>query len=108
MQGCQIGRMAMHLRTTTTASPRHLLCTKARLQTPRRVAVLVDADNASPAYAKSVFEEVAKLGDANVRRVYGNFSNSNPWIPHLQPLSMVPVQQYNYTTVRIKVDNLGF
>jgi hypothetical protein len=65
-----------------------------------RVAVLIDADNASPRHATSLFEEVAKLGRADVRRIYGNFvAASNPWIPLLSPLSMVPIQQFNYTTV---------
>jgi hypothetical protein len=65
-----------------------------------RVAVLIDADNASPRHATSLFEEVAKLGRADVRRIYGNFvAASNPWIPLLSPLSMVAIQQFNYTPV---------
>jgi hypothetical protein len=78
---------------------------------PHRVAVLIDADNASPRHAIALFEEVAKWGGrADVRRIYGNFvnnnisssnsSNKNPWIPLLPTLSMVPVQQFNYTAVR--------
>ena len=40
-----------------------------------RLAVLIDAENASPRNARAVFEAAAKLGEATVRRIYGDFSN---------------------------------
>ena len=40
----------------------------------RRFAVLIDADNTSPRIAAGLFEEVAKFGEASVRRIYGDFS----------------------------------
>jgi hypothetical protein len=39
-----------------------------------RLAVLIDADNASPRVADGLFEEIAKLGEASVRWIYGDFS----------------------------------
>jgi hypothetical protein len=39
-----------------------------------RFAVLIDADNTSPQIAGGLFEEVAKFGEASVRRIYGDFS----------------------------------
>ena len=39
-----------------------------------RLAVLIDADNASPRIADGLFEEIAKIGEASVRRIYGDFS----------------------------------
>lgn len=99
MMGHQIIRMAYRSTPESVASAKRNLAT---LKTTQRVAVMVDADNTSPLHATTVLEEVAKLGDANIRRVYGNFSPSNPWIPHLQPLSMIPIQQFNYTSVRIR------
>lgn len=42
-------------------------------QTPR-LAVLIDADNASPRIAEGLFEKIATLGEASVRRIYGDFS----------------------------------
>jgi len=39
-----------------------------------RFAVLIDADNTSPQIAAGLFEEVAKFGEASVRRIYGDFS----------------------------------
>ncbi|MEM1266828.1 MAG: NYN domain-containing protein [Pseudomonadota bacterium] len=40
------------------------------------LAVLIDGDNSSPQWAPAIFEEVATLGEASVRRVYGDFSSS--------------------------------
>jgi uncharacterized LabA/DUF88 family protein len=39
------------------------------------LAVLIDADNTSPRYASAIFEEIAGLGEASVRRCYGDFSS---------------------------------
>jgi hypothetical protein len=39
-----------------------------------RFAILIDADNTSPRIAAGLFEEVAKFGEASVRRIYGDFS----------------------------------
>ncbi|MFQ6553683.1 NYN domain-containing protein [Aestuariibius insulae] len=39
------------------------------------LAVLIDADNTSPKYAGAIFEEIASLGEASVRRCYGDFSS---------------------------------
>ena len=41
---------------------------------PPRLAVLIDADNTSPKVADRLFEEVAKIGEASLRRIYGDFS----------------------------------
>ncbi len=39
------------------------------------LAILIDADNTSPKYAGAIFEEIASLGEASVRRCYGDFSS---------------------------------
>jgi len=45
-------------------------------QTPTPLlAVLVDADNTSPKHAKAIFDEIARFGEASVRRIYGDFSS---------------------------------
>ncbi|MGV6850514.1 MAG: NYN domain-containing protein [Marinibacterium sp.] len=60
------------------------------------LAVLIDGDNTSPKYAKAIFDEIARLGEASVRRVYGDFASSqmSGWtkvqaqfgiVPHHQP-----------------------
>jgi uncharacterized protein (TIGR00288 family) len=72
----------------------------------RRVAVLIDADNASATHAAAIFEEVAKHGEANVRRIYGDFSGTRlrAWRAQMQPLAILPQQQFNYTTGKNAAD----
>ena len=64
------------------------------------LAVLIDADNTSPKYTKAIFDEIAALGEASVRRCYGDFSSQQMagWsrvqaefglVPHHQPANTV-------------------
>jgi hypothetical protein len=64
------------------------------------LAVLIDADNTSPRFAAAIFEEIASLGEASVRRCYGDFSSPqmNGWnkvqaehgmVPHHSPANTV-------------------
>ena len=65
-----------------------------------RLAVLIDADNASARIAEGLFEEIAKLGEASVRRIYGDFSSprSKAWTEVLAKYAIIPQQQFAYTT----------
>src|SRR6202166_1588142 len=65
----------------------------------RRFAVLIDADNTSPRIAAGLFEEVAKFGEASVRRIYGDFSGAQlkSWADILQKYAIDPYQQFAYT-----------
>ena len=42
---------------------------------PASLAVLIDADNTQPRFAQPIFDEIVTLGEANVRRIYGDFSS---------------------------------
>jgi NYN domain/OST-HTH/LOTUS domain len=66
----------------------------------RRFAVLIDADNTSPRIAAGLFEEIAKFGEASVRRIYGDFSSPRmkSWADILQKYAIDPYQQFAYTT----------
>lgn len=65
-----------------------------------RLAVLIDADNASARIAEGLFEEIAKIGEASVRRIYGDFSGtrSKAWADILSRHAIIPHQQFAYTT----------
>src|SRR6201990_3691953 len=65
-----------------------------------RLAVLIDADNASAKIADGLFEEIAKIGEASVRRLYGDLSNprSRAWADILSKHAIIPQQQFAYTT----------
>jgi hypothetical protein len=72
---------------------------KAEHQRLPRFAILIDADNTSPRIAGGLFEEVAKFGEASVRRIYGDFSGPalKPWSNILQKHAIDPFQQFAYT-----------
>jgi hypothetical protein len=65
-----------------------------------RLAVLIDADNTSAKIADGLFEEIAKLGEASVRRIYGDFSSPRmkSWTEVLARYAIDPRQQFAYTT----------
>ena len=69
-------------------------------ETYKRLAVLIDADNTSARIADGLFEEIAKLGQASVRRIYGDFasSRSRAWVDVLPRYAIIPQQQFAYTT----------
>ncbi|WP_431323151.1 NYN domain-containing protein [Rhizobium sp. YTU87027] len=65
-----------------------------------RLAVLIDADNASAKIVDGLFEEIAKIGEASVRRIYGDFASarSKAWTDVLSKHAIIPQQQFAYTT----------
>lgn len=71
----------------------------ARNDRSPRLAVLIDADNASPKIAGGLFEEVARLGEASVRRIYGDFGSSqlNGWRDVLPQHAIIPQHQIAHT-----------
>lgn len=66
---------------------------------PVRLAVLIDAENAQAAIADALFAEIAKLGVASVKRIYGDFTQAalGGWRARLAEHSIEPVQQFNNT-----------
>src|SRR6187551_1565853 len=71
----------------------------SELRTPR-LAVLIDADNASARIAPGLFEEIAKIGEASVRRIYGDFSTGRlkAWADVLSTHAIRAHQNFAYTT----------
>lgn len=68
---------------------------------PPLLAVLIDADNISAKHAEVMFEEIASLGEASIRRIYGDFSGAGAqgWTKEkLAALAIVPHQQFANTT----------
>jgi uncharacterized LabA/DUF88 family protein len=61
---------------------------------------LIDADNTSPRIAPGLFEEIAKIGEASVRRIYGDFSGTRlkGWADILSTHAIMPHQNFAYTT----------
>ena len=67
-------------------------------RTPR-LCVLIDADNVPASYAEAIFEEIAALGEASVRRIYGDWSATrlNAWAKKVAALGLVADQQFSNT-----------
>lgn len=65
-----------------------------------KLAVLIDADNASPRTASGLFEEIAAIGEASVRRIYGDFSGTRlkGWADILSTYGIVPHQNFTTTS----------
>ncbi len=71
------------------------------------LAVLIDADNANPAIMEGLLAEVARLGVASVKRIYGDWTTPNlgPWKQILLEHSIQPIQQFRYTTGKNATDS---
>ena len=72
-----------------------------------RLAVLIDADNASAQHLEKLLVEIAKYGTATVRRAYGDWTSSQlaKWKSELLAHSVQPIQQFSYTTGKNSTDS---
>lgn len=87
-------------------SPR--LVAKIEAEEPTlRLAVLIDADNAQAAVIEGLLAEIARFGEATVKRIYGDFTSptSSSWKKVLQKYAIKPVQQFAYTTGKNATDS---
>ena len=72
-----------------------------------RLAVLIDADNASRTAMRDVMAEIAVYGTPTVKRIYGDWTTPNMafWKPILLENAITPLQQYSYTTGKNATDS---
>jgi hypothetical protein len=75
--------------------------------TQKHLAVLIDADNAPAAIVEGLFEEIAKYGVANVKRIYGDWTGPQlgGWKKVLLDHSIQPIQQFAYTKGKNATDS---
>lgn len=71
------------------------------------LAVLIDGDNIPAKYVKEMLEEIAKYGNPTIKRIYGDWTqtNSNKWKKILLENAITPIQQYAYTTGKNATDS---
>ncbi|MGB7406194.1 MAG: NYN domain-containing protein [Pacificimonas sp.] len=82
------------------------------MEQPRNIALLIDADNASPDHLDPVLTVLAELGEVNVRRAYGNWRKQalKSWADKTLEYAIEPFQQFdivkrkNATDMRIVID----
>ena len=81
-------------------------------ETELNIALLIDADNASPDHLDEVLLVLGELGTINIRRAYGNWAKASlkGWGTLTQLHSIVPMQQFDVvkgksaTDMRMTID----
>ncbi|KAJ8137806.1 hypothetical protein OY671_008981, partial [Metschnikowia pulcherrima] len=78
----------------------HGVCMMSNESRAPRLAVSIDADNASARISVRLFEEIAKIGEASVRRIYGDFSGTRlkSWADVSSTHAIRAQQNFAYTT----------
>jgi uncharacterized LabA/DUF88 family protein len=73
----------------------------------KKLAVLIDADNAQAALCGELMAEIAKFGIASVKRAYGDWTTTKlkGWKEHLHKHAIQPIQQFSYTTGKNSTDS---
>ena len=73
----------------------------------KNFALLIDADNTSSKYIKTIVDEITNMGITTYRRIYGDWNSGNlsAWKETLLEHSIVPVQQFAYTTGKNSTDS---
>ena len=73
---------------------------------PKNIALLIDADNVSPAGIDPVLTVMAELGQVNIRRAYGNFAKQglSKWDKITNKFGIRPQQQFDLTTGKNATD----
>jgi uncharacterized LabA/DUF88 family protein len=77
------------------------------LDDEKKFAVLIDADNISERYIKFILDEISNEGVATYKRIYGDWTtpNLNPWKTALLDNSILPYQQFAYTSGKNATDS---
>ena len=69
------------------------------MDSPARIALLIDADNARAARIDVILSELSAFGETSIRRAYGNWTKSGlkSWVAVLHDHGIRPVQQFDPT-----------
>ena len=75
--------------------------------TSRRIAMLVDGDNAQPSLIEHILAEIAKYGIVTTRRIYGDWTlpQMKSWKNSLHTSAIQPIQQFRYTVGKNATDS---
>lgn len=73
----------------------------------QKLAILIDADNASPTIINELMNEIAKYGTPIVKRIYGDWTSPNlkGWKEALLDHAIQPIQQFGYTVGKNSTDS---
>lgn len=73
----------------------------------RKIAILIDGDNAQPSLMKYILAETGKYGMVTIRRNYGDWTENtmNSWKDTLHTYAIQPIQQFRYTVGKNATDS---
>ncbi len=73
----------------------------------KRLAVLIDADNAQSSIIDDLLIEISKHGVSSVKRIYGDWTNPHlkSWKETLLEHAIQPIQQFSYTKGKNATDS---
>lgn len=76
------------------------------LDVHKKIAVLIDADNAQLSKLKAILDEISAHGHVLIKRAYGDWSidQLKNWKQTLNELAIQPIQQFAYTTGKNSTD----
>ena len=76
-------------------------------QKTRKVALLIDGDNAQPSLIGQILTEAGKYGLVTIRRIYGDWTtvNMSGWKNALHDSAIQPIQQFRYTIGKNATDS---
>lgn len=77
------------------------------MQTDKKLAVLIDADNVPSGQVKEMMEEITKYGNPTIKRIYGDWTKPqlSKWKNVLLENAINPIQQYGYITGKNATDS---
>ncbi|HSA97141.1 MAG TPA: NYN domain-containing protein [Acidobacteriota bacterium] len=73
----------------------------------RKIALLIDGDNAQPSLIGQILAEAGKYGLVTIRRIYGDWTtvNMQGWKSALNDNAIQPIQQFRYTIGKNATDS---
>jgi hypothetical protein len=78
-----------------------------QFETTRRLALLIDGDNAQPSLIGKMLAEAGKYGLVTIRRIYGDWTTASMsgWKKTLHESAIQPVQQFRFTIGKNATDS---
>ena len=69
------------------------------MENAKIIALLIDAENVSPKYIKTMLDEVSMYGSPAYKRIYGDWTSveMGSWKKMLLEHNLTPIQQFSYT-----------
>jgi uncharacterized LabA/DUF88 family protein len=73
----------------------------------RKIALLIDGDNAQPSLVNQILAEAGKYGLVTIRRIYGDWTTTSMsgWKTALHDSAIQPIQQFRYTIGKNATDS---